>query len=416
MAFESGVSWMPYTAFNVIVIDRTNAPALNGNTRKCTIRTPFNLTTSQPHNLHNLSHQYSCHTGHTGHTSPPPMAKRSLLLCFDAFGTLFRLKQPIERQYGDIARRQFGLTGLDDDAQLKAAFRAAFKAQSRAHPNYGRTTGAMGAAAWWTQVIHATFRPLLGGSDGDVPPGLAPQLLARFASSEGYTMAAEVPTLLRALQLQQQRPGSFYDRVVVGVITNSDDRVPGILASFGLRVSPLRYGDARQPSGTTTKTATATATTTPIDEASAADIDFHCMSYDVGVEKPDVRIFRAAETLLPAALARRGEQMTETELNLDHWDKVYVGDEVRKDVEGAHAAGWHPVLLLDKDRDGDTDNSLPRNAQLRHLEDCPPQPLGRLFGQPQPQPQMSHTKLVVGVDSVASLIQWLLRGREEEET
>ena len=77
------------------------------------------------------------------------MTRPNLLLCFDAFGTLFRVKQPIAQQYGEVAR-QCGLTGFsDDDVQL--SFRKAFKNETELHPNYGKTTG-LGATRWWTNV------------------------------------------------------------------------------------------------------------------------------------------------------------------------------------------------------------------------------------------------------------------------
>ncbi len=91
------------------------------------------------------------------------MATRGLLLCFDAFGTLFRVKQPIEKQYGDIARNQFGLSGFSDD-QLLAAFRTAFKAESQAHPNYGRASN-MGATTWWTNVRLLSLYPIVRAID-----------------------------------------------------------------------------------------------------------------------------------------------------------------------------------------------------------------------------------------------------------
>ncbi|KAL1895454.1 hypothetical protein Sste5346_005260 [Sporothrix stenoceras] len=296
--------------------------------------------------------------------------KRNLLLCFDAFGTLFRIKQPIERQYGDVARRQFGLATDVSDSQLRTAFRTAFKQQSRAHPNYGRWTSGMGATAWWTQVIEETFRPFVE----TVPPGLAPQLLERFASSEGYTMDERLPRLMRSLKERQ----SAYGRIVVGVITNSDDRVPGILSSFGLRVSPLRYGKE----------------TTVSPSPSTYDIDFHCMSYDAGVEKPDPAIFRAAEELLPRVGGVDAD--ADADAGPAHWDKVYVGDEAPRDVTGAHAAGWNAVLV-ECEPAGENGNFV-----VRTLGDLPPQPLGRLFGAPS-------DAVVVGVDSAASFVEWLLK-------
>ena len=71
--------------------------------------------------------------------------------------------------------------------------------------------------------------------------------------------------------------------MAVGVITNSDPRVPDVLSSLGLRVSPVRWG---------------TKTEDPASVASRDyEIDFSVMSYDVGHEKPDRRIFEAAEEM-----------------------------------------------------------------------------------------------------------------------
>ena len=326
------------------------------------------------------------------------MAKaRNLVLCFDAFGTLFKIKQPIELQYGDIARRQFGLVGSFTDDQLRVSFRAAFKAASRQHPNYGHTSN-MGATAWWTHVIDATFRPFVG----DLPRGLAPRLLERFASGEAYTMAPQLTTLLRELQLQTR-----YDQVVVGVITNSDDRVPGILRSVGLRVSPLRHGQSQQSEQNEQNNQNETSIGRP-GHSNQNDIDFHCMSYDVGVEKPDPRIFRAAEGLLRMVLASRqpahqqgtGHQGSHDTppVCLKDWDRMYVGDEWAKDVVGAQTAGWFPVLLQDKDeRVAQNEDEDAGDTQIQHLAQLPPQTVSELAQQ----------FAVVRIDSIASLLQWL---------
>lgn len=85
------------------------------------------------------------------------MAKPNLLLCFDAFGTLFRPKRPVVQQYGEIAR-QCGIGGFTD-AQLQSSFRAAFKDEMRQNPNYGKSTG-LGATRWWTNVrLSSSFFP-----------------------------------------------------------------------------------------------------------------------------------------------------------------------------------------------------------------------------------------------------------------
>ncbi len=77
------------------------------------------------------------------------MGKRNILLCFDAFGTLFRPKRPVAEQYAAVAS-QCGLGGFSVE-QVQASFKTAFTKESEEHPNYGRSSG-MGAEKWWTNV------------------------------------------------------------------------------------------------------------------------------------------------------------------------------------------------------------------------------------------------------------------------
>ncbi|TKA22094.1 hypothetical protein B0A50_08472 [Salinomyces thailandicus] len=231
-----------------------------------------------------------------------PQPPKPLLLCLDAFGTLFTPIRPIAHQYTEVART-LGHTNFTA-AQVGEAFKAAYKHEARERPNFGRA------------VIHKTFQPLVG-EGREVHPELAPRLLARFASGEGYELRPGTKRVLRGLrEMRRQR------EVVVGVVTNSDDRVPDVLASLGVEVSPLRYGGG---------------------EADATgerqwDVEFTVMSYDVGFEKPDARIFAAAEGMLGLLPRCRG-------MDLEGWEKVYVGDEYGKDVVGAMNAGWRSILV-----------------------------------------------------------------------
>lgn len=79
---------------------------------------------------------------------------RNLLICVDAFGTLFRPRQPIFKQYGDVARAH-GMKSAFTDDQIANAFKNAFKDESKAHPNYGKAVN-MGSYMWWTNVSRAT--------------------------------------------------------------------------------------------------------------------------------------------------------------------------------------------------------------------------------------------------------------------
>jgi hypothetical protein len=77
------------------------------------------------------------------------MSKKNLLICFDAFGTLFTPRKPVAQQYSEVAR-SFGLGGFSDD-DIANSFKKAFKHESKTNPNYGKKTG-MGAEKWWGNV------------------------------------------------------------------------------------------------------------------------------------------------------------------------------------------------------------------------------------------------------------------------
>jgi hypothetical protein len=77
------------------------------------------------------------------------MSKKNLLICFDAFGTLFTPRKPVAQQYSEVAR-SFGLRGFSDD-DIAQSFKKAFKHESKTNPNYGKKTG-MGAEKWWGNV------------------------------------------------------------------------------------------------------------------------------------------------------------------------------------------------------------------------------------------------------------------------
>lgn len=47
------------------------------------------------------------------------MPTKNLLLCFDAFGTLFKPRTPVHHQYAEVART-FGLHGFSDEDVLKS--------------------------------------------------------------------------------------------------------------------------------------------------------------------------------------------------------------------------------------------------------------------------------------------------------
>lgn len=188
------------------------------------------------------------------------------------------------------------------------------------------------------QVITATFQP--HHPNTPLPPALASTLIDRFNCADGYTLYPDVLHYLQNLSQSPYRRANASHRIVVGVITNSDDRVPDVLTSLGLRVNRLRHGGELS----TNDGATATAIEAKTE---VHDIDFAIMSYDVGFEKPHRRIFDAATDVLKSILQADNASKVD---DLEDWDLLYIGDEMEKDGLGATRAGWDAIIV---DRDAD---------------------------------------------------------------
>jgi len=166
---------------------------------------------------------------------------------------------------------------------------------------------------------------------------LAADLLTRFSSDEGYKVFDDARGLLKDLSesdmksrletFKDQKAKPSKPRVIVGIITNSDDRVINILTSLSFKVSALRHGS-------------------DFNQAFALDlhndIDFSIISYDVGHEKPDRPIFQAATDMLVRILKAEGQP----DPNMAEWDKVLVGDNFEKDIMGALNADWSAIYMV----------------------------------------------------------------------
>lgn len=163
-----------------------------------------------------------------------------------------------------------------------------------------------------------------------IPDVMIHALMKQFSSNQAYRLFGDVRPLFRFLEAtRSSRPieESVIDwpwkSTTVGVITNSDPRVPQILGSLGLSV---RQSNRVMGPG----------------QEGPFDINFVTMSYNVGIEKPDVQIFRAAEMAFSQLLSPG--RITEANVV-----KVHVGDDMEKDTFGAIDAGWDAIFL---DREG----------------------------------------------------------------
>ncbi|CAI7616354.1 unnamed protein product [Penicillium discolor] len=283
-----------------------------------------------------------------------PASSRTLLLTFDAFGTLFHPRLPIPEQYA-AAAHQFGLsrTTVTPD-KLETAFRDTYCAQMRQYPNYGRADVLRGQYGgprqWWEEVIRGSFRRVLSTENGEtrpetpeehVPDAMVEALLDRFAGAEGYALYDDVlPFFRRMRKLKSEHKWSF-DRIVVGVISNSDDRVPAVLKSLGLTVGDMRADqDKSRFEERSIKQDTASEHNKDhTDRNFELDIDMVITSYEAGQEKPHRLIFDVARR--QALKVSRPWLTSRTKFM-----SVHVGDDYKKDFEAAGDAGWESYFLI----------------------------------------------------------------------
>jgi putative hydrolase of the HAD superfamily len=148
-----------------------------------------------------------------------------------------------------------------------------------------------GERGWWRRFLERIHEHL-----GAPPPSrfAVSELFHRFGTADAWEVYPEVPAVLDALRGQGMR---------LGVVSNWDHRLPGLLGQLGL----------------------------------AGSFDAIVYSSRAGVEKPDSRIFHQA-------LA---------ELDVDPAAALHVGDGRLEDVEGAVAAGMLALHLTRTSGGGD---------------------------------------------------------------
>jgi REG-2-like HAD superfamily hydrolase len=139
---------------------------------------------------------------------------------------------------------------------------------------------------WFSKYIERIFHEELGLSSDELP-ALSAEIFGRFADPETFRLFPGALELLDGLR----RRG-----LAIGIVSNWSQRLPGILAGLGV--------DLR--------------------------VDFVLASAIERVEKPEREIFLRA-------CARAGISPAEA---------LHAGDDARKDVEGARAAGLSPVRVV----------------------------------------------------------------------
>ncbi|PKY06637.1 hypothetical protein P168DRAFT_288565 [Aspergillus campestris IBT 28561] len=296
---------------------------------------------------------------------------RTLLLTLDAFNTLFHPRPSIPHQYASVAHAH-GLPRTQiTPERIQSAFKAAYKDASKSHPNYGRDAVLRGQYGgprqWWEDVVRSTFTRALdapSSHSANLPEGLVPALLDRFASKDGYALYDDARDFIARMRRARYETGGSstgvgkgrkrlapFDRVFVGVVSNSDDRISVVLESLGVRVGRCR-ADEDITSGRLPGFEERGGGLTPGEEGreNDNDVDLVVTSYEAGAEKPNRRIFDVARRQAGrVALAVDGGDSGSAD---EGWTCVHVGDDLEKDYRGALAAGWGAYYIP---REGDSE-------------------------------------------------------------
>jgi putative hydrolase of the HAD superfamily len=228
---------------------------------------------------------------------------------FDAAGTLIFLPRPVGEHYREVARR-FG-ADIPADAMQQAFLRAWAATPPRAASPGPRDNDDKG---WWRDLVERVLDQTLTREQQIAFPRAAyfEAVYAHFAEPGVWALFPEVAEVLTDLQARGYR---------LGVISNFDRRLDGILAGLGIR----HY--------------------------------FECviLSSQTGADKPDPRIFR------------RGLEA----LRVEPAQALHAGDDRERDG-GAEAVGIR-VFHLDRPRRtlADLAGWIDGLAAERH-EDLPP--------------------------------------------
>ncbi|KAF7584253.1 Haloacid dehalogenase-like hydrolase family protein [Clavispora lusitaniae] len=240
------------------------------------------------------------------------------LVSFDLWDTVYTPRKPISQQYYEISHREFGLPLSLESIEEK--FPMVYRDMVQKYPNYGKYSGEIHSTNdWWAELIVRLY-DIPHFTQNNESRRLCDRLLAHFGSSEAYYLYDDVLPVLETLS----RNG-----IKMIAATNSDDRVLGILQSFGL----ARYFESVH------------------------------ISYDVGHAKPDRRFFARAAQKHLKALQQQDSNITATDFLERAW---HVGDHYEEDFVGAVKSGWNGVLVDREKRSVFTQSAGP--AQLSN--DC----------------------------------------------
>eukprot|EP00547_Thalassionema_nitzschioides_P006060 CAMPEP_0194207458 /NCGR_PEP_ID=MMETSP0156-20130528/6192_1 /TAXON_ID=33649 /ORGANISM="Thalassionema nitzschioides, Strain L26-B" /LENGTH=261 /DNA_ID=CAMNT_0038934229 /DNA_START=410 /DNA_END=1192 /DNA_ORIENTATION=+ len=237
--------------------------------------------------------------------------KRIRMLTFDVTGTIVSFRGTLEEHYLGAANKH-GVENVDSK-KFADGFKRAYKETAKVHPCFGGDE--ISAKEWWRKCVIQSFR--YAGATG-IDEKTEEMIFQRIYSTFGSINAYEIfPDAIPFLKWAKR------NELVCGVLSNADER----------------YGDS----------------ILPMLGVTHDELQFQLFSKDMKIEKPDARAFTMA--------MRRGEPFLNNDEIIDPKHVLHIGNDFRKDFEGARRAGLH-AALLDRYHETDLANEWRRRGAL----------------------------------------------------
>lgn len=209
------------------------------------------------------------------------------LITFDITGTLLKYRSSPALEYSNVLKKygiEVRLSTLQDLINKNSTV------MTKEHPNFGLNSG-LGWENFWRTYAQNVFSKAfqIDNITGNIPQEkIIDDLMSMFSTGETFQIRNGAVELLDYLKKEQ---------ISLGVISNYDPRIKHIINNLGLS----HY------------------------------FKFILSSYEVGFEKPNIQIFREAESYL--------------NMNLNRELFLHVGDTYLLDYVGAKNAGWSACLV-----------------------------------------------------------------------
>lgn len=251
------------------------------------------------------------------------MAGRRLrLITFDAMNTIIRLKEPVGVIYGRFANTENNLNniwGNISDDVIKTSFRRNFEKYSLSSPCFGyssATPSTISNKKWWTDCVKSTLNDAYNKTNKELLPSskldtVAEKLYEYYKTTDPWILEPSIKSTLAYLKTKG---------IALGILSNYDTRLREILRNFEI----------------------------------AHYFDVFVLSGELGVEKPNIKIFKFMENVF----------------KIDGEEILHIGDDLKKDYFAAKNAGWNGVLYdQNKTYINDTNIDIPHEDIMNSLSD-----------------------------------------------